>query len=472
LRPEALFLLVLEDLDDVTGGAASIVAGLSGLARLMLAQPRNLAMVATCESLYARSAAVKALTTGASTLPFAVERLAAPPLSSSQIARRLVAGLGLDSVRADEVARRSDGNAWAALHMAEFGVSAASTDVNDQRAACERLRSLVSTAAEFTSSGWTPRRTIAFVSGSARTVYESQRARRSSLFATMAGVADNLPYADDALRANLGALLPAPPAGDSPAMKRLRADIEQSSLDAAAEALDCLSRADIYDQARRESGFAGRDGQDVDKALYEALGVVAPCLALAVRARIGTPNRSFSSVPLDFKSAKARAARESAERNAALLSEVRPQLELLAARPGDGPLLLARDEAWRAANSLGRALVPRAPAFAMTTLDLVFAVGRAGLALCRRLGLDGDMACRVVAFSRFAGADAVRAEYAALVKAKPKELAPRIAESYSGGGKRKLVAEEAPAGKSKRRPALVKGQTTLPFRKAPSKHLV
>jgi hypothetical protein len=514
LPPEAIFLLAVEDVQDVVGAAAarSIIDGIAAVARLAKAHPRNIALVATCDNQYTRAPAVQALTINKDALPFALQLQAVPALHSWQITRRIAAGfpeLSKESVAV--LAERANGNMWAALHMAQFGVSATSLDVADHRAACIQLRSLVSAAAEFTPYTWTPRRTEPFVTAKATLAYAAERARRSSVVERIAAASADIPFVDDVIRANFAALLPEPspkPADDAPpepkAITLLRLQVEFTNLEAMGGALDCLSRADVYDQHRRQSGYAGRDGQDMDKAMYDALNVVAPCLAMAVNGRIGTPNRRAPTHDrFEFKSVKARDARELAERSHELIVDVRPQLELLARRPADAELLLSRDAAWAAANPTpGRRARRAGLVHSIDAVELLLYRGAAGLETCRRAGLDKETVLRVVEFGRCmtqrgATLDELRLEYSALAKAKPAAFVPRIAESATTGApqpkesdgapvvalKRRANGNEIPDGKRARRAAKKKSsdapppstklvQATLPFKRKPSNLIV
>jgi hypothetical protein len=516
LPAEAIFLLCIEDLQDVVGTAAakSIIDGITAVARLAVAHPRNISLVASCDSQYARAPAVQTLTLNKDTLPFALQFQSVPALQAWQISRRIRAGFPeLSEARADEIGARANGNMWTALHMAQFGVTATSLDFIDHRAVCKQLYTLVSTAAEFTAHKWTPRRAIAFASAKAAATYEGDRQRRQSLVERLAAVSTDLPFVDDAMRANFAALLPEPPPKpaekdkdkEPKAITLLRMQIELTNLEAMGGALDCLSHADRYEQQRRQSGFAGRDGQDVDKAIYDALSVIAPCLAMAVHGRLGTPNRRMpahdprvpSTNPFEFKSVKARDARELAERNTELLVQVRPQLELLTQRPADGALLLSRDAAWAAANPpAGRPARRNGVQHSIGTVEMLFrfaAQGALALEACRLVGLDKETALRVVEFGRCMlidrpTMDDLRTEYTALAKAKPDAFAPRIAESQTVGAplpkdngpvvtlKRRAKGEEIP-GKRKRAKASVPAptklvQSTLGFARKPSNLIV
>lgn len=417
LPPTALLVVHLDDLQDVTDrrSADAVIAGLGRVAAVAAARPRNVALVGACDTWYSASPVVRALRTGRA-LPFDVRRCIVPPLALDSVVRRLHTCFPARSYAANAAtAARADGNMWRAMREAAYGPTDEADRV-DQRAACQRVQSLVRTAAGWRAAG----------------------RRRGALFAALEADAD-IDYGADAIAANYLALVPAP--HSAPRTPREALIVEQS-LDALAAAADLLSVADVYDEHRRSVHYAGRDGVDIDRQLTIALGIVGPCTALGVRP--GGLAHALSADRLVFGDAGDRAARLAAEANSHLLADVRWQTMLLAARPTDGALVLSAAAEWHGA---ARTASTRAQV-TIDDIERAAAIGAHGLEWTRRAGLTKEDAVRVVVYARRL-ADAptaadVEREYAAAARARPAAFAPRIVAAGRTASQHKRPATRAP----------------------------
>lgn len=467
LPPTALFLLVVNDLESIVGGApASLIAGFAEIGATARRYPKNVALVATCSNWYADTKFMAALRAHKSTT-IAYERLTVPLLQEDAIGKRLFKCFptGLGGYQIQAISKAAAGNMCLALLMAEYDTRRPPVRPGeDDLARIERQQGAVATMQRdhFSESAIVMQTRTSIVSAAARLDAPPPRpqqkdagkklgllgSKADSLFDMVQRRAATLSGVQQAVGNNWPSLVPVQAAGDTLTAKLANL----KTLEAMADATDLFSIADIYDKSRRQSAYAGGDGVDTDQAIYVALANTAPCIRLAIGGSFRKAFVTPGTEHLEFSMRRDYTLMETQARTSdMLLDTMAIRVTRAHASPADAAVLLARDRANRETYSRKRFVSSRGGYDPMLLVELAYIGSTWSWQQMHAVGFDKQLATTIKAYSySLVGCPQrmqdIVADYARTVKDSPLSFPKRL-ESF-GATRRaepKPPAQKTPA---------------------------
>lgn len=448
LPATALFLLVVNDLESIVGGTpASLIAGFAEIGATARRYPKNVALVATCSNWYADTKFMAALRAHRSDT-IVYERVTVPPLQEDAIGRRLFKCFptGLGGYQIQAISKAAAGNMCLALLMAEYDTHRPPIKAGeDDLARIERLQGVVTSMHRdhFSESAIVMQTRTSIISAAARLDTPPPRqprdavkklglgSKQESLFDMVQRRSATFSGVPQAIGNNWASLMPVQAVGDT-----LQASVANlKTLEAMADATDLFSVADIYDESRRESAYAGGDGVDTDQAIYVALANTAPCIRLAIGGSFRKGMVTPGTEHLDFSMRRDYTLLETQARTSDMLLDataIRTMRSHVA--PSDAAVFLARDRANRETYSKKKLVSNRGGHDITTLVELAYIGSTWTWQQMHAMGFDKQLATTIKAFSYSLVGCAQKmqdivADYARAVKESPLSFPKRL-ESF------------------------------------------